>query len=127
MRKKTLKSLHGFKLHWTLTYFSFCVTDCVSIFSFALLVGIPVGVGSYTIELKICVITVGIKKYMSRGGSSPSDWVRRVSSLVQILREKNFNSKTSLWRFSENFCDSVNFNISSWKPKAGSVLLHRCL
>ena len=38
------------------------------------------------------------------GGSSPSDWVRWVSCLVQILGEKNHNSKAAIWRFSENFC-----------------------
>ena len=40
-------------------------TGCVSIFAFAFLVGIPIGITSSTIRLKICVITVGIKKYKS--------------------------------------------------------------
>ena len=39
------------------------VTGCVSISSFALLVGIPVGIASSAVELKICAITAGIKKY----------------------------------------------------------------
>ena len=39
------------------------VTGCVYICDFASLVGIPVGITSTTIELKICVITAGIKKY----------------------------------------------------------------
>ena len=30
---------------------------------------------------------------LPRGGSSPSDWVRRVSCLVQIFGEKNHDSK----------------------------------
>ena len=40
-------------------------TGCVSIFALAFLVGIPIGITSSTIRLKICVITVGIKKYKS--------------------------------------------------------------
>ena len=39
------------------------VTGCVSIFAFASLVGIPMGITSTAVELKICVITAGIKKY----------------------------------------------------------------
>ena len=39
------------------------VTGCVSIFVFASLVGIPMGITSTAVELKICVITAGIKKY----------------------------------------------------------------
>ena len=38
------------------------ITGCVSISAFASLVGIPVGIASSTIGLKICVITAGIKK-----------------------------------------------------------------
>ena len=39
------------------------ITGCVSISAFASLVGIPIGIASSTIGLKICVITIGIKKY----------------------------------------------------------------
>ena len=41
------------------------VTGCISIFAFASLVGIPIGITSLAIGLKICVITAGIKKYLS--------------------------------------------------------------
>ena len=41
------------------------ITVCVSIFAFASLVGIPVGITRFAIGLKICVITTGIKKYKS--------------------------------------------------------------
>ena len=40
------------------------ITGCVSIFAFASLVGIPIGIASSTIVLKIRVITAGIRKYM---------------------------------------------------------------
>ena len=33
--------------------------------SFASLIGIPIGITSFVIGLKICAITVGIKKYKS--------------------------------------------------------------
>ena len=41
------------------------VTGCVSIFAFALLVAIPVGIPSSAVEIKICAIMAGIKKYKS--------------------------------------------------------------
>ena len=41
------------------------ITGCVSISPFASLVGIPIGVASSAIVLKICVITAGIKKHKS--------------------------------------------------------------
>ena len=41
------------------------VTGCVSISAFASLVGIPVGITSFAIGLKVCVISARIKKYES--------------------------------------------------------------
>ena len=41
------------------------ITGCVSNSDFASLVGIPIGITSSAIGLKICVITAGIKKYKS--------------------------------------------------------------
>ena len=40
-------------------------TGCLSISAFASLVGIPVGIASSAIALKICAITAGMKKYKS--------------------------------------------------------------
>ena len=40
------------------------VTDCASISAFALLVCVPVGIMSSAVGLKICEITVGIKKVL---------------------------------------------------------------
>ena len=42
---------------------AFVVIGCVSIFAFASLAGIPIGITSSAVELKICAITAGIKKY----------------------------------------------------------------
>ena len=39
------------------------LTGCISVFTFASLVGIPIGITSSTVKLKICAIASGIKKY----------------------------------------------------------------
>ena len=41
------------------------ITGCVSISVFASLIGIPIGITSSTIGLKICAITAGIKRHQS--------------------------------------------------------------
>ena len=41
------------------------ITGCISISAFASLVGIPIGITSSAIGLKICVLAAGIKKYKS--------------------------------------------------------------
>ena len=41
------------------------ITGCISVVDFASLIGILLGITSSAIELKICTITVGIKKYKS--------------------------------------------------------------
>ena len=41
------------------------VSGCVSISAFASLVDIPIGIASFTVELKVFVITAGIEKYKS--------------------------------------------------------------
>ena len=41
------------------------VTGCVSISAFASLAGTLIGITSSAVELKICVLTAGIKKYKS--------------------------------------------------------------
>ena len=41
------------------------ITGCASISTFASFVAIPIGIMSSAIELKLCVITAGFKKYKS--------------------------------------------------------------
>ena len=41
------------------------ITGCVSIFAFTSLLGIPIGITSSALGLKICAITARIKKYKS--------------------------------------------------------------
>ena len=59
--KKTCKYLNYLK-HLLILVSTF--TDYVSIFAFASLVAIPVGVTSSALGIKICTITARIKKYM---------------------------------------------------------------
>ena len=51
----TQKGFYDFKLYWIHTYFSFCVTGCVSISAFASLVGIAIGITISALGLKIFV------------------------------------------------------------------------
>ena len=44
---------------------AFTITGCISISTFASFLGIPIGIASLAIGLKICAITAGIKKYKS--------------------------------------------------------------
>ena len=41
------------------------VTGCISVSAFASLLGIPIGITSSTIGLKICAVAVGFKDYKS--------------------------------------------------------------
>ena len=41
------------------------ITGCVSISTFPSLIGIPIGITSSAVGLKICAITTGIKNYKS--------------------------------------------------------------
>ena len=60
--KKSCKILNYFDHLLTVTS---TITGCVSLSAFASLFGIPIGITSSAIGLKICVITAEIKKYKS--------------------------------------------------------------
>ena len=60
--KKTCKYFNYVEHLLTLTS---TVTCCVSIFAFASLVCVPVGITSSAVGLQICAINAGIKKYKS--------------------------------------------------------------
>ena len=49
------------------TFFVFTITGCISLSSFASLIGVPRGITSskFVHKLKICAIAAGIKKYKS--------------------------------------------------------------
>ena len=59
---KKVKALNCFE-HFFI--FISIVSGCVSIAAFASLVVVPIGIRSFTVGLKICSITAGIKKYKS--------------------------------------------------------------
>ena len=56
--KKVCTTLNYIELFLTLDS---TITRCISISAFASLVGIPIGITSSAIELKICTITAAIK------------------------------------------------------------------
>ena len=62
MSLKTQKSLLGFRLHKTFTYFLFDSYWLSFNFCLSLLLCNPTGIVSSVIGLKMCVITAGIKK-----------------------------------------------------------------
>ena len=71
MNQNELKSKKQKKVCATFNYIenlllASVVTGCFLISDFASLVGIPIGVLSSVIELKICAITAGITKYKRR-------------------------------------------------------------
>ena len=59
MRKKVCTTLNYIKNFLILAS---TITGCVSISAFSSLIGIPIGIMSSAIGLKICVTTAGIKK-----------------------------------------------------------------
>ena len=60
--KKVCKTINYIEHFLILTS---AITGCISISVFTSLVGIPAGITSSAIGLKICAITAGIKKYKS--------------------------------------------------------------
>ena len=54
----------------TFSYFVSTVSGCVLVSAFASLVGVPVGIASSVVGLKICTITAKIKKRKRKRGKS---------------------------------------------------------
>ena len=63
------------------------ISGCVSISAFASLVGIPIGITSSAIRLKICAITAGIKKY-----NSIIEKKKKKHDKIVMLPKSNLNS-----------------------------------
>ena len=55
--------MHNFKSHSILRYLASAITRCVSVSAFGSLFGIPIGISSFSVELKYFPITAQIKKY----------------------------------------------------------------
>ena len=85
------------------------ITGCASIFDFASLVGIPVGLTSSAIELKICVINAGIKKYKWINNKN-----KKKCDKIILLAKSKLNSIQVL--ISKALIDSniSNFKYYSW-------------
>ena len=60
--KKVCTTLNNFERFFILAS---TITGCISISAFPSLLGIPIGITNFAIGLKICAITVGIKKFKS--------------------------------------------------------------
>ena len=69
INRNELMSKKHKKVCTTLSYIEHClilgtvITGCISISAFASVVGIPIGITSSGVGLKICTITAGIKEY----------------------------------------------------------------
>ena len=63
------------------------VTGCVCISSFASLVGMPIGITSSALRLKVCVITVGMKKYKPK-----IEKKKEKHNKMLLLAKSKFNS-----------------------------------
>ena len=57
--------MYNTKLYWTLSLLASPITGCISISTFASLLGIPIGTTSSAIGLNISAIATGNKKYNS--------------------------------------------------------------
>ena len=79
--KQVCKALNYFK-HFLI--FISAVTGFISVFPFALLVGVPVGIANSVVGLKIYAITAGIKKYQSV-------IKKKKEHLIELLIKTKFN------------------------------------
>ena len=55
--------MYDFELHENLLLLVSTITGCVSISDLALLVGVPIGITTSSVRLKICTITAGFTKH----------------------------------------------------------------
>ena len=60
--KKVSTTLYYIELFFIL---DFIITECLSIFAFFSLLGVPIGIASSAMGLKICATTSGIKRHSS--------------------------------------------------------------
>ena len=64
---------------------TFTITGCVSISTFASLIGIPIGITSSAIGLKTCAITAGIKSIMKKKKKEHDKTVLLAKSKLNII------------------------------------------
>ena len=64
------------------------ITGCVSTSAFASLIGIPIGITSSAIGLKICAITAGIKKYLRKRISVIKKKKKKHDKIVLLAKSK---------------------------------------
>ena len=79
------------------------ITGCVSISAFASLVGIPIGITSSAIGLKICAVAAGIQKYKSIIKKKKKKHARIVSlAKSKLNRNSKYHKNFKLFLLSVN-------------------------
>ena len=96
------------------------ITGCVSISAFASLVGIPKGISSSTIELKVYVITATIKKSIIKKKRKNHDEIvllvkSKLNNIEALISKALIDSNISYYEFVLIMCWR-NFMI--WKKKS---------
>ena len=98
------------------------ITGCISISAFASLIGIPIGITSSAIGLKICAITAGIKKYTSKIKKKKKKHSKIVSLAKSKLNRIEILTSKSLIDSSNSHDEFVLINnalkkMKQWKKK----------
>ena len=90
------------------------ITGCVPISDFASLVGIPIGITSSAIGLKMCVMTAGIKKSKSiiKKKKKKDDEIYDTKDEI-----KNSNNKFSIYKTMLRYCLKCRKNTESKNPE----------
>ena len=92
--------MYNSKLYWSVLNLVSAVIGCFSIPAFASLVGIPIGITSSAIELKICSITAGIKNYKTTIKKKKHDKIAlsaktKLNSIEALISKSLINSYIS--------------------------------
>ena len=104
------------------------ITRCISISAFTSLIGVPIGITSSTVGLKICVKTARIKKYMSiiKKKKKKQDKIvllaRLKLSRIEVLISKTLiDSNISHDEFVLKECDEMKEEIKNFKKDLNSL------
>ena len=91
MSKKNKRVCATLKYIEHLLIFVSIITGCVSISAFVSLDGIPVGIGSFAVGIKICAMTAGIENYKSSSKKKRKNydrivlWTKTKLNTIEVL------------------------------------------
>ena len=104
------------------------ITRCISISAFTSLIGVPIGITSSTVGLKICVKTARIKKYKSiiKKKKKKQDKIVLLATLklsrIEVLISKTLiDSNISHDEFVLKECDEMKEKIKNFKKDLNSL------